>query len=87
MRKLPEPASESCVSLEMRQPGKHSVAPALAAGEAECWTFGKYYPISAHINKGGTAEDSVPVKGWNLRRATLLYYKPRGRGVYFLCAR
>ena len=77
--KLSEPASESCVSLEMLQPGKCSAAPALAAGEAECWTCGEYSPISEYINKGGTAEYSVPVKGWNLRRTILLYYWPQNR--------
>ena len=41
--------------------------------------FRRMFPISAHINKGGTAENSVPVKGWNLRRAILLYYRPRNR--------
>lgn len=44
--------------------------------------FRGHSPISAYINKGGIAEDSVPVKGWNLRRATLLYYWPHSRRAY-----
>lgn len=52
--------------------GKYSVAPALTAGEAECWTCGEF-PQEPRIKEGGTAEYSVPVRGWNLRRATLFY--------------
>lgn len=68
--RLPARCGVSAKEQNARGRGKYSVAPALTAGEAECWACG-VFPHEPRIKEGGTAEYSVPVRGWNLRRATL----------------
>lgn len=79
--KLPEPASESCMSPETwcavyvrRQcpMGKIRRSAGVIGRMSRMSDLRGYSPAELCINKGGTAEYSVPDGGWNLRRTTLL---------------
>ena len=80
--KQPEPALESCMSPEMWR-RTYDITVQCYNGEIRrsAGVIGRmsrmsdlrgYSPAELCINKGGTAEYSVPDGGWNLRRTTLL---------------
>ena len=71
--KLSEPALEFCVSpetwqcaygeLAWRSNGEIQRSAGVSGRRSRMLDFRRMFPISAHINKGGTAEDSVPDQG------------------------
>lgn len=72
--KLPEPALESCMSPETwtMSNGENTAQRRRYRQNEQNVRLAGIFPAELCINKGGTAEYSVPDGGWNLRRTTLL---------------